>query len=274
MADKPLRFITFLAPNLFKVYAFIARYVGARLGVATELVVGSAYAEMAAGADVGFICSLPYVELKDRHGLDLEPLVAPVLSGPRYGGRPIYYSDIIVHVDSPWQTFADLRGRSWAYNEPLSHSGYGIMRYRLVQLGESRGYFGRVVEAGWHERAIRLVCSGEVDASAIDSQVLAVALRDQPSLAGRLRVIDTLGPSPIQPIVASPSLSAGLKADLRGVLAEMGEDPIAWDWLAHGFVERLVAVTDATYDVIRVMRAAVEAADFLTSVRVGTPSSS
>jgi phosphonate transport system substrate-binding protein len=264
MADKPLRFITFLAPNLFGVYAFITRYVGAQLGLATELVVGSAYAEMAARADVGFICGLPYVELKDRHGLDLEPLAAPVLSGPRYGGQPVYFSDVIVRCESPFQTFADLRGRSWAYNEPLSHSGYGITRYRLVQLGEINGYFSRVVEAGWHERAIRLVCSGEVDASAIDSQVLTVALRDQPELAGRLRVIDALGPSPIQPIVAGPRLPVGLKAELRAVLLQMGDDPVARERLAHGFVERLAAVTDATYNVIRAMRDMVEAADFST----------
>jgi phosphonate transport system substrate-binding protein len=264
MADKPLRFITFLAPNLFDVYAFITRHVGARLGLATELIVGSAYAEMAAWADVGFMCGLPYVELKDRHGLDLEPLAAPVLAGPRYGGRPVYYSDVIVRRDSPVRTFADLRGRSWAYNEPLSHSGYGITRYRLVQLGETNGFFSRVVEAGWHERAIRLVCAGEVDASAIDSQVLAIALRDQPELARCLRVIDTLGPSPIQPIVAGPRLAAGLKADLRSVLVQMDQDPIARERLAQGFVKRLVHVTDATYNVIRAMRAAVEAADFLT----------
>jgi phosphonate transport system substrate-binding protein len=263
MADRALRFITFLAPNLFGMYEFITRYVSARLGRATELVVGSTYAEMAARCDVGFICGLPYVELKDRYGVNLEPLAAPVLTGPRYGGRPVYYSDVIVRRESSYQTFADLRGRSWAYNEPLSHSGYGITRYRLVQLGETRGYFSRVVEAGWHERAIRLVCSGEVDASAIDSQVLAVALRDQPDLVGRLRVIDTLGPSPIQPIVAGPRLSEGLRAELRSVLVEMNEDPIAREWLAHGFVERLVAVTDATYNIIRAMRAAVEAADFL-----------
>jgi phosphonate transport system substrate-binding protein len=249
---------------MFGVYEFITRYVGAKLGLATELAVGSAYEDMAARADVAFICGLPYVELKDRHFLDLEPLAAPVLHGSRYGGRPVYYSDVIVRGNSSFQTFADLRGRSWAYNEPLSHSGYGITRYRLVQLGETDGYFSRVVEAGWHERAIRLVCSGEVDAAAIDSQVLAVALRDHPEWVEHLRVIDTLGPSPIQPVVAGPQLSAGLKADLRAVLMQMGDDPFARERLAHGFVERFVHVTDATYDVIRAMRAAVEAADFLT----------
>ena len=71
--------------------------------------------------------------------------------GDRYGGRPIYFSDVIVHRDSPFRSFLDLRGHSWAYNEPLSHSGYGITRYHLLELGETGGFFSEVVEAGFHE---------------------------------------------------------------------------------------------------------------------------
>jgi len=93
-----------------------------------------------------------------------------VLDGDRYGGRPIYFSDVIVHRDSAFRSFADLRGRSWAYNEPLSHSGYGITRYHLLRMGETGGYFGEVIEAGFHEESIRMVARGEVHASAIDSQ--------------------------------------------------------------------------------------------------------
>src|SRR5580765_6548252 len=200
MFERPLRFATFLAPKMYPVYDFITRHVGERLGWPTELRVGHSYDELADPPDVSFVCGLAYVELARRGTAPVEPIAAPLLQGPRYGGRPVYYSDVIVHRDSPATSFAELRGRSWAYNEPFSHSGYGVTRYHLVRLGETNGYFGSVVEAGWHERSIRLVCSGEVDGSAIDSQVLALTLRDHPELAERLRVIDTLGPSTIQPV--------------------------------------------------------------------------
>ena len=144
---------------------------------------------MESEADLAFLCGLPYVELTLDREPPVEPLAAPVLQGDRYGGRPIYFSDVIVRRDSPFHSFADLRGRSWSYNERQSQSGYGVVRYWLAQLGETNGYFSRVVEAGWHEQSIRLVCAGEVDASAIDSQVLAVACRDHPELAADLRAI-------------------------------------------------------------------------------------
>jgi hypothetical protein len=52
-------------------------------------------------------------------------------------------------------------------------------------------------------RKTGLVADGRVDAAAIDSQVLAVELRDHPQLAGSLRVVGAFGPSTIQPVVAA-----------------------------------------------------------------------
>ena len=64
----------------------------------------------------------------------------------------------------------------------------------------TRGFFGRVVDAGWHERAVELLAAGECHASAIDPHLLALIVRDAPALASGLRVIDVPGPSTIQPV--------------------------------------------------------------------------
>jgi phosphonate transport system substrate-binding protein len=252
---RPLRFATFLAPNVRPVYEFTARYVGERLGCATELFADKSY-DRVDDADVAFVCGLPYVRLRELPDPPVELLAAPVLRGPRYGGHPIYFSDVIVRRDSRFQTFADLRGASWAYNEASSHSGFGVVCYYLARLGETHNYFRHVIEAGWHERSIRLVAAGTVDAAAIDSQVLAVALRDHPELARKLRVIDTLGPSTIQPVVAAARLPEALKMQLRTLLVELHRSRAARAALAHGYVERFVAMEDSDYDDIRAMRAA------------------
>src|SRR5262249_14192679 len=102
MISRPLRFVTFLAPNMFPVYDFITRYVGEQLGVPTELCVGSCYDGLAGQAEVSFLCGLAYIELV-RQGEPLEPIAAPLLQGERYRGRPIYFSDVIVRRDSPFR---------------------------------------------------------------------------------------------------------------------------------------------------------------------------
>jgi phosphonate transport system substrate-binding protein len=260
-----LRIATFLAPNMLPIYAFIVRAIGRELGSGAELIVGESFDQFANGEiDAGFICGLPYVQLARQTPAPVDLLAAPVIGGNRYAGRPIYFSDVIVHRDSPVRTFADLSGRSWAYNDPDSHSGYNLTRYRLLAMGETRGFFGRVAEAGFHQRAIQMVAVGEVDAAAIDSQVLAIELRDHPELAAELRVIEALGPSTIQPVVAARQLPKDVKDALRNALLRLADDPASRTELAKGFVDRFVPVTDADYDDIRVMLLAAEHAGLLT----------
>jgi phosphonate transport system substrate-binding protein len=261
-----LRFGTYLASNAatLGLYELITEEVGRRLGVPTELVVETSYESCEKDQnEVCFVCSLPYVTF-ERRGLDLAvPVVAAVLQGERYGGRPIYFSDVIVQRDSPFRSFLDLRGRSWAYNEPLSHSGYGITRYHLVTLGETDGFFGEVVEAGFHQTAIRMVARGEVDGSAIDSQVLAIEVRDHPELTEQIRVVEALGPSTIQPVAVSRRVPEDLREAIQDSLLAIGRDQEVKQRLGVALVDRFVPVDARSYDDIRMMVQACETAGFL-----------
>ncbi len=249
---RPLVFATYLAPRLLPVYQSIAAAVAERLGIPAHLEVGRSFNQLVNGEiDVAFLCGLPYVRLAEQ----LDPLAAPVVAGDRYGGRPVYFSDVIVRHESPFQTFADLRGATWSFNDPDSHSGYLVTLTRLLELGQTDAFFGRVVDAGWHQVSIEMVASGRVDASAVDSHVLAVELRDRPELASRLRVIESFGPSPIQPIVARRSLDPGLRKQLQEALTGL-----AGEKLGRGLVERLVPIADSWYDPIRAMLTRVDRA--------------
>jgi phosphonate transport system substrate-binding protein len=165
----------------------------------------------------------------------IEAIAAPVLTDARFAGRPLYSSEVVVRSDSPHRSFEDLRGKRWAVNEPSSWSGYWVV---LEKVG-AWSYFSEVVESGFHQRSLRLVADGEVDAAAIDSQVLAVEQRDDPGLAQRLRVVATLGPAPSQPVVVRSTLEEGVKAELQKRLLNL---PTAM--LRRFFWERLVSPPD------------------------------
>lgn len=260
-----LRVATFLAPNMFRVYQHIVKHIGQQLHLPTELQVARTYDGFERGEiDVAFICGLPYVRLTQRPDAQIVPLAAPVLQGDRYQHRPIYFSDVIVRKDSPFTSFAALRGRRWAYNVDDSQSGYGVTRNTLLLMGETHGYFGEVVAAGWHEVAIHMVAAGRVDASAIDSQTLAIAFRDHPDLAERLRVIAALGPSTIQPIIAVSRLPLTLREDIRAALLSIGDDSESRATLDQGFIDHFTRIADTDYDDIRAMESAAIAAGFTT----------
>ncbi len=262
MAD--LRFGTFLAPNMLRVYQAIADAVGEALGMSTELVVETDYENCQKDVnDVCFVCSLPYVMFERQGIAPAVPIAAPVLQGERYGGRPVYYSDVIVRRESDAESFLDLRGRSWSFNEPLSQSGYGITRYHLVSIGETGGFFSEVVDAGFHEESIRMVADGRVDASAIDSQVLAIEMRDHPHLTDNLRIIDSLGPSTIQPVAVSKRFDRAFREAVTEVLVGFHETDRGREILDLGLVEKWVPIEASDYDDIRAMVDACEKIGFM-----------
>jgi len=261
---KAIRIATFLAPNVYPVYRFIVEYIGQKLDCPTEIIYVNSHDDyFDVAADMSFICGLPYILFMEQVPDALELIAAPVLLGERYQNKPIYFSDVIVAKDSSYQQLQDLRGKKWGYNEKISQSGYGITRHHLLKMGETDGFFGRVIDAKSHQNTMSLVADRKLDAGAIDTQVLEVEWIQHPELRGQLRIIDSFGPSPIQPVVVDKRMPDVLKSDIQGVLLAIGQDENAKAELAKGIFKRFVKVTDSDYDPIRAMLEQARKANFL-----------
>src|SRR2546427_11263635 len=81
---------------------------------------------------------------------------APVFDDPRTEGRPAYFSDVIVAQGSPALRFEDLRGGTWAFNDPCSWSGYLNLLGRLRDVGGAP-FFRVLRESGSHIQSVRLL---------------------------------------------------------------------------------------------------------------------
>ncbi|WP_338253643.1 phosphate/phosphite/phosphonate ABC transporter substrate-binding protein [Dictyobacter halimunensis] len=253
-----LRCANFLSSLLQETYSAIASYVGQQLGMEVVFNTGHRLDEFQDGrSDFGFLCGLLYVRAHATPEDPVDLLAAPVLLPERYQRQPRYFSDVVVRRESDAQDFADLGGKSWAYNEEASHSGYNLVQYSLLQRQQTAGYFAKTIRSGSHLQSLELVLQGEADATAIDSHILDVLLLRNPHLASQIRVIDVLGPSTIPPIVAARRLPASLKQRVQQALLNMHEDPRQAALLHLGGIERLVAVQDDDYQDIRTMLARV-----------------
>jgi phosphonate transport system substrate-binding protein len=252
-----------MAPNADDTCRAIAQYLECKLGIRAEFVGDIPWRERECQFDAGdiqlcWLCGLPYVWKAVSLVPAIDLVAAPVMAAVRYGGRPVYFSDVVVHQRSRFGSFDDLRGASWAYNEPNSHSGFNVVRHRLSQLGETEGYFGEAVESGAHQISLRMIIEGEVDASAIDSTVLEAELERAPYLRDDIRIIDTMGPSPMPPWVMRGDLPVAFKQSLRKVFLDMGEDADGRKILSTWGMARFDPVDDAAYDSIRLMSSAAE----------------
>jgi phosphonate transport system substrate-binding protein len=258
---------TLLAPAVLPVYAMAARRIGERLQRPAQLVVPTDYARCGADLDdVCFVCSVPYVLLARTGAIGMDVIAAPVLLGERYGGRTVYFSDVIVRSDAPVRRFAELAGSRWAYNEPFSHSGFLVVLHHLTEIGAPASFVGERIEAGYHDDAIRLVLDGRADWAAVDSQVLDIWRRQDSSIDRRLRVITTLGPSTIQPVVASTArLTDPERRAATAVLVGLAQDPLARPLLDAAGIDRFAPAADADYADIRRMFGRVDRAGLLPS---------
>lgn len=230
---RGLRFITYLAPSiplaLFEgVVDHCRRRLGlgyASLGVETRVSGperGAADPFSSGEADVGFVCSPSYLWLREREPSPVELLgVAPVFANGRNGGRPVYFCDVISARGNDVNGFADLKGRSWAYNDACSLSGYYGLLLKLAEMGEDARFFGEVMHSGSHLDSIRMVAAGEADAATIDSNVLWMRRREQPELDDLVQVIDSWGPFPVQPVVVRSGLPPALKDALRDAFLDL-----------------------------------------------------
>jgi phosphonate transport system substrate-binding protein len=253
---ETLKLTSCLAANTDPACAAVADYIGRRLRIRAQFVDNVSWQERERLLDsgeihIGWICGLLYTWMVSQPQCPLKLLAAPLVSGTRYLGKPVYYSDVIVHRRSPVHTFDQLRGASLAFNESQSYSGFHVLRWHLSTLGECDGYFGSLVESGAHGASLQLVRSRQVEASAIDSTLLDWELRRDPSLQSDIRVVETIGPSPVPPWVISKKLPQDLQAELNRLLLHMHEDPAGRRSLALGRLSGFAHTEDRDYDPIR-----------------------
>lgn len=253
--DK-LRLVSYLAPNMFWFYKAVGVYLGRVLGIETDIV-QSQYDPLSDPAmlqdqlDIAFICGLPFARLNRVISGQLKALVAPVMLASRYQDCPVYFSDIIVNAESDLKTFDDLLGKTLCFNDPGSNSGYNLVLQKLIGSGYPNSFFSKVIQSGSHQRSIRLVVNRLADCSAIDSTVLEQELRDSPELANHLRVVESIGPCPMPPVVAARRLGSEFIELLQSALLQ--PDTELQSAMAQAQIRRYVAVQSQDYEAIAMM---------------------
>lgn len=149
-------------------------------------------------AQAGAICGLLYARLRAK-GIPIDPVAVPVLNSERYEDSGVYWSDLVVRRDSDISAFEHLEGRTWLFNEVGSFSGYRTVLADLRRRGLSRNFFGEQIASGSHQQSLDRLLAGEGDFTALDSTLLDHL---EPEQKEQLRLIDSVGPSPMPPIVA------------------------------------------------------------------------
>lgn len=234
-------------------YQQLLDYLGQRLGTKVRALDYPNYGEvnkkLASGeVELAFVCGGPYVDGQETFGLQL--LVAPEVKG-----RAEYHSYLIVPADSPATSLTDLRGKTFAFADPKSNSGFIAPSYELAKMGETaEGFFSSFLFTYAHDRSIRIVADRLVDGAAVDSLIWNYLVQREPQLLKQVKVIAQSPPFGIPPVVTSPSLDPKLVQKLRELLLQLHLDPQGQEILRGMGIDRFVVVDEAHYESIRQMR--------------------
>jgi phosphonate transport system substrate-binding protein len=153
-----------------KLAELLKKYTGLTFEVSVPTSYAAVVSAMGAGkVDVGWLSPLPYVIAHDQYGVQV------VLRTIRDNSDK-YWSFIIARTDTGINKLEDLKGKRFAYGDPVSTSGCLYAR----ELIRSKGYdpdkfFSQVIYAGAHDKVVMAVYNKQVDGGAIYGGVVSDA---------------------------------------------------------------------------------------------------
>ncbi len=147
-------------------------YLSARLGTPATFLVRDSYQAIldllfGGQLDAAWICGFPYV----RHAPRLRLVAVPL-----YRHQPYYQSYLIRARQEPSQgvpirSWADLRGKVFAYSDPLSNSGWLVAQFELASAGLTAHDLKRSFFAHGHRNVAEAVAARLAHAGSIDGYV-------------------------------------------------------------------------------------------------------
>lgn len=197
--------------------------LGKLVGVPIRVTVASDYAAVVEAlrnrtADLAFVHPAGYV-LANREAK------AMIVAKDQWHGNTSYTSRIYVRKESGITTLEGLRGKTIAFIDPSSASGYVypmglLMQKGLVQNRDPKTFFKDFVYAGSHDAGLLALLNGHVDALASFDQAREQYLKD-PAQREKIIFVAETEPIPEGGICARDGLDPALFAKVRAALLSM-----------------------------------------------------
>lgn len=172
---------------------------------------------------LAFACGYPFASGR----FAVRPVAAPIPSPPRYGGRAVYWTDLVVRSDRPARTLDEALGGRIGWTVEHSQSGFNAVRHHLLgrrSPARPRLFRESVGPLNTPRAVIDAVTAGRIDVGPIDSYVHDLLRLHDPDAVRDLRVIDRTFPTAIPLLVASDALDAEAVERLRAVLVAVRPD--------------------------------------------------
>jgi len=200
-------------------------------------------------AEIGHLGPKSYVEASTNNYANVEPIAQLQLANGSLG----YRSCLIVHADSDMFSPEDIAGKTFAFNDPNSTSGYLVpSAFFMTEMNvDPKKFFSKVTFSGSHEASILAVANKKAEVASTNLPDLQQLTRENKVPRNALRVIWVSKLIPNDPIVVRKDMPASLRAAITESLTTMkARNPEAFKEIG-AWVGNFVPADDAKYQVIR-----------------------
>jgi phosphonate transport system substrate-binding protein len=169
--------------------------------------------------------------------------------------QPSYKSIIIAAKDSNINSLADLKGKTFAFVDPGSTSGFMVPSAAFIKAGITpEKDFKQVMYSGGHDATIVSVGSGKVDAGSVADRIYERGCAKGLADCNKLKVVWTSPAIPNDPLLYRKNLPEDMKAKIREAFFSVKN--LAFGEM--GTVARFDPATDKDYDPIREIASALK----------------
>lgn len=245
----------------FFYYSRLFKYLSSKLGRDIQFRQRKTYSEVidllrSRDLDFALICSGAYVEAKNSFN-------AEILAAPLVKGHTSYFAYILVHTDSGIKSFDELKGKKFAFIDPLSNTGYLYPRYLVAKMGQSfDDFFKEIIYTYSHDNSIQAVEANIVDGAAVHSIVFDQIKAKHPQKISHVKIIQKSNQFGLPPIVVHANLDPETKKKIQLELLNMHQDKEGREILSQLEIESFVRLTDKQYDSIREMKSFLKKSDY------------
>ena len=199
-------------------------------------------------ADLAFVHPAGYV-LANREAK------AMIVARNLWHGKASFTSRIYVRKEAGLKSLEDLRGKTIAFVDPASSSGYIYPMLLLMQRGLVKGrdpktFFREVVFSGSHDASMQALLNGHVDAIASFDMAREQYLKD-PAQREKLGWVAETPPIPEAGIAARPGLDPAVVNRVRTALLQMKGPSYAALLKRVYDIDGFEAAEDKDYDPVR-----------------------
>jgi phosphonate transport system substrate-binding protein len=208
-------------------------------------------------AEVGWLGPKAYVEASNNNYANVEPIAQMKAQSGSLG----YRSCLIAHSDSDVFSPEDIGGKTFAFNDPNSTSGYLLpMTFFLTEMGiDPKRHFSKVTFSGSHEASVLAVANKKVEVASTNLPDMQQLTREGKIARGALRVIWVSKLIPNDPVVVRKDLPASLRSAIQESLTTMKQrNPAAFAETGAFFGGGFVPVDDSKYQIVRDMNDAAK----------------